>query len=84
MMDRCKENVIEWIENEPIATFTFSQKKFVNRIRKMVANGEPCVTIEAENPDGSVTGHIRVKDIHLTVYKANQSAFAGSGEEVDS
>ena len=79
-MDRCKENVIEWIEGDKIATFTFSQKKFVNRIRRMVKNCEKGVVITAENPDGSITGHIRVRDIHLTVYRANHGGFPGGDE----
>lgn len=32
-MDRCLENVIEFIENEKRATVTFSQGRFKSRIR---------------------------------------------------
>lgn len=43
MRDRVKENVIEWIENDKFALCTFSQKKFVNRVYKLINKGVPGV-----------------------------------------
>lgn len=73
-MNRVKENVIEWIENDKTATCTFSQKKFVNRIEKMAAKGGSPVEILAKNPDGSILAKIPVSAIHLYV-----SAWNGGG-----
>lgn len=59
-MDRCLENVIEFIENEKRATVTFSQGRFKTRIRKLaVEHPEEC-QIVAENKDGSICAHVPV------------------------
>jgi len=76
-MDRVKENVIEWIENEDTALCTFSQKKFVNRIRRMVENRTPCVKILVENPDGSILARIPLSAVHITVYAPRKGQFYG-------
>ena len=57
-MDRCTENVIEFLENQQQATVTFSQGRYKTRIRKLVeARPEEC-QIVAENKDGSICAHI--------------------------
>lgn len=60
MLDRCKENVIEWIENEQVATVTLSQKRHITKIRKLAAERPEDVQIKAENIDGSICAHIPV------------------------
>ena len=39
-MDRCIENMIEFLQNEERATVTFSQGRYKSRIRKL-AKGRP-------------------------------------------
>ncbi len=57
-MDRCAENVIEFLENQQQATVTFSQGRYKTRIRKLAeARPEEC-QIVAENKDGSICAHI--------------------------
>ena len=57
-MDRCTENVIEFLENQQQATVTFSQGRYKTRIRKLAeARPEEC-QIVAENKDGSICAHI--------------------------
>ena len=57
-MDRCKENVIEFLENQRRATVTFSQGRYKSRIRKLAeARQEEC-QIVAENKDGSICAHV--------------------------
>lgn len=64
-MDRCVENVIEFIENEKRATVTFSQGRFKTRIRKLaVEHPEEC-QIMKENKDGSLLAHIPVSWIKI-------------------
>lgn len=42
-MDRCIENVIEFLENQQRATVTFSQGRYKTRIRKLAkARPEEC------------------------------------------
>lgn len=57
-MDRCTENVIEFLENQQQATVTFSQGRYKTRIRKLAeARPEEC-QIVSENKDGSICAHI--------------------------
>lgn len=57
MQGDIKENAIEWYTGSKTATVTFTQKKFINRIRRLQNAGEH-VEIVAENADGSITAHI--------------------------
>ena len=82
-MDRLQENLIEWITGSKTATVTFSQKKHINRIKKMAEKHPESVTIEAENEDGSVTAHIPVRAIHLTVYESKNKGFFGSSDDAE-
>ena len=64
-MDRCMENVIEFIENEKRATVTFSQGRFKTRIRKLAAEHPEECQIMKENKDGSLLAHIPVSWIKI-------------------
>ena len=82
-MDRLNENLIEWITGSKTATVTFSQKKFVNRVRKLTEKHPDMVEITAENEDGSVTAHIPLRAIHLTIYDSKNKGFFGGGDDAD-
>ena len=82
-MDRLQENLIEWMTGCKAATVTFSQKKFVNRIKRMAEKHPELVDIVAENEDGSITAHIPVSAIHLTVYTNKNKGFFGDGGNDD-
>lgn len=57
-MDRCTENVIEFLENQTRATVTFSQGRYKSKIRRLAeARPEEC-QIVSENKDGSICAHI--------------------------
>ena len=62
-MDRCTENVIEWIENDKIATITLSQKRHITKIRKLAEEHPEEVQILHNNADGSICAHIPVSYI---------------------
>ena len=64
-MDRCMENVIEFIENERRATVTFSQGRFKSRIRKLAAEHPEECQIMKENKDGTLLAHIPVSWIKI-------------------
>lgn len=81
MIDRMKENVIEWIEGSRTATCTFSQKRFVNRIRKMSKTPGNSVEILHENEDGSIIARIPLKAIHIYIMASKTSEFAGVQNE---
>ena len=76
-MAEFQENVIEWLTGQNMATVTFSQKKYINRIERMAEKHGSCVEILAKNEDGSITARIPLSAIHLTIYKPNTRGFAG-------
>ncbi len=57
-MDRCNENVIEFLENQERATVTFSQGWYRSRIRKLAKEHPKACEIVAENPDRNIYAHI--------------------------
>jgi len=57
--DVCIDNVFEWYTGEKMATVTFSQKKWVNKLKKYAENDKD-IEIIAENDDGSIVAHVPV------------------------
>lgn len=64
-MDRYIENMIEFLEDNKIATVTFSQGRYKSRIRKLSEDYPKECKILAENPDGSLCAHIPVEWIKI-------------------
>ena len=56
-MDNCLDNVFEWYTNDKTATVTFSQKKWVTKLKKLMED-HPEVELVAENEDGSIVAHV--------------------------
>ena len=65
MAENMHENVLEWIKNEPVATVTFSQGKYITKIRKLAKRFPDECQITHENQDGSIVAHIPVKWIKI-------------------
>lgn len=65
MAENMNENVLEWIKNEPIATVTFSQGKYISKIRKLAERFPDECQITHENQDGSIVAHIPTKWIKI-------------------
>jgi hypothetical protein len=59
------ENVIEFIRNSKTATLTFSQGRFVHKIKKLAKENPDEVKIVYENKDGSIVATIPVSYIHI-------------------
>lgn len=72
-MERNKENVIEWFTGSDRMLCSFTQKKYINRIKRMAKNHGELVEIVAENKDGSITARIPLRALHLTIYGAKNS-----------
>lgn len=64
-MDNCIENVIEFIRDQKRATVTFSQGRYISRIKKLAADHPDECQIVAENKDGSICAHIPVSWIRI-------------------
>lgn len=78
-----KDNHIEWYGGSDTATVTFTQLKYINRIKKLAEKHATCVEILAENPDGSICAHIPLSAIHLTIYEAKSSSFKKNNDDGD-
>ena len=61
MIDKYNENVIEWLTGDDTVTMTLSQKKYVNRIKRLGA-----AYIEAENTDGSILAYVPLSWIKIS------------------
>ena len=71
-MSDFKENVIEWLNGDNEIACTFNQKKFINKIRKMMDKHPKSVTKFIENPDGSIFCHIPLKALKLYLKTPNE------------
>lgn len=65
--DLAQENVIYWLKNRPTATVTFTQGKFISKIRTLAEKYPEKVKITAENKDGSIVAQIPVKAVKLNI-----------------
>lgn len=61
------ENVIEWIRNSKTATCTFSQGKYITKIKKLKEKYPDQVEIRKENKDGSIVCHIPVTAVKVSI-----------------
>jgi hypothetical protein len=62
------ENAIEFLRNDDTMTCTFSQPRFINRVKRLAACYPDEVDVR-ENPDGTVIAHLPVSYLHITNYK---------------
>ena len=76
-----KENAIEWFIGDDMCTATFTQKKFINRIRRMSETYGELVEITHENADGSIVCKFPLKAVHITIYNAKTGGFEGVQNE---
>ena len=59
------ENVIEWLQNKNVACCTFSQGRYISRLKKLKEKYPDDVKIIAENKDGSVVARFPVKWVKI-------------------
>ena len=59
------ENVIEFLRDSDTAGVTFSQRRYITKIRKLAEKHPDQVRILAENPDGSILARIPVSWIRV-------------------
>lgn len=67
------ENIIEWIRDIKYATVTFSQGRYITKIKKLAEKYPYECEIVAENKDGSVMAHIPVRWIKISANKSNMT-----------
>ena len=64
-MDDLRENVIEFLQNEKIATVTFTQGRYITRIKELAKKKPDECQITRTNRDGSIVAHIPVTWIKI-------------------
>ena len=65
MSDRVIENVIEWLDGDKEVWCTFSQKKFINKVRKLAEENPNEVKIVHTNGDGSIVAVLPLKFVSI-------------------
>ncbi len=78
--DDIRENVIEWITGDDWMACTFTQKKYINKVRKLSAKYPHLVSNLIENHDGSIFCHLPLKALKLSIITPNKRTF-GKEEE---
>lgn len=74
------ENLIEWITGSEYITCTFTQKKYINKVRKIALQTPELVPILHENKDGSIFCHLPIKALKLSVITRKGAGFGKDGE----
>ena len=64
--DYSRENVIGWYKDSEIATVTFSQGRYISRIKKLTEKYPDDVKI-LKNADGTILAYVPVKAIHISI-----------------
>jgi hypothetical protein len=78
-MEDIKENVIEWITGDNEVACTFTQKKFINKVLKMMDKQPKLVTNFKQNPDGSIFCHLPLKALKLYLKTPNKEGVTDDG-----
>lgn len=61
-----QENAIEFIRNSEMATGTFSQRRWITKMKKLAEQPKNNVEIVYENSDGSIVVHFPVSYLHVS------------------
>lgn len=69
------ENVIEWITGQDYIACTFTQKKYINKVRKIALQTPENVPVFVENKDGSIFCHLPLKALKLSVITRKGAGF---------
>lgn len=69
------ENVIEWITGQDYIACTFTQKKYINKVRKIALQMPEKVPVFVENKDGSIFCHLPLKALKLSVITRKGAGF---------
>lgn len=71
--DYDNENVIEFIKNCDTITATFSQGRWISKIKKLAQKYPEEVKIVTENKSGSIVAHFPVSYLHISNSKREMS-----------
>ena len=75
------ENMVEWLSGSHSATVTFTNRKHINRIKKLYEEHKDDFKYFVENEDGSVCAKIPVKWIKLNAGSKNRRVMTDEQRE---
>lgn len=64
--DYSRENIIGWFKDSEIATVTFSQGRYISKIKKLAKEHPDDIKV-LENSDGTILAYVPVKAIHISI-----------------
>ena len=76
-----QENMIEFTTGQNTATVTFTNRKYINRIRKLYEKPRDDFTYFVENKDGSVCAKIPLKWIRIKPGRKNSHVMTDEQKE---
>lgn len=71
MVGDLKENAIEFYKGDKRATGSFTQERYITKIKKLAKDYPDECQIVAENEDGSICCHFPVRWIKISANKSN-------------
>lgn len=66
-----RENVIEWLTGQETISVTLTQKKYINRVKRLAKKYPEQVQVLVENDDGSIFAHLPLKALKLNIITSN-------------
>lgn len=66
-MAELKDNAIQWYTGDDFVSVTLSQRKYINKVRKMAERWPNLVVILHENDDGSIFARLPLKAVKLSI-----------------
>lgn len=76
-----RENAIEWYTGSKTVTVSLTQKKFINKVKKLCDKYPTEARILAQNDDGSIYARIPLSALHLYKIAAQNGPSSGGSEE---
>ena len=67
-----KDNCIEWLTGQQRVTVTFSQPKYINKVKRLAKTHPDQVEIKHINKDGSIVAHLPLKAVKLSIITHNK------------
>lgn len=61
------ENVIQWLNGEKYITCTFTQRKYISKVKKIMQRTPEFVLDFVENKDGSIYCRLPLKALKLSI-----------------
>jgi hypothetical protein len=78
-----KENAIEWLTGDDTISVTLTQKKYINKVKKLAVKHPNLVSILNENSDGSIFAHLPLKALKLSIIIPKEREFSDIDEVED-